>query len=105
MKRIFPIILSALFFLSFSTDILAQGTGRKTSVFYHHRSYTGRSRITPIHRSLSAKKQFMKQTGYTHGKPGYVVDHIVPLNRGGADSPSNMQWLDKEAAKAKDKWK
>ena len=105
MKKIFPIILSALLFLSFSTNIFARGTGRKTSGSYHHRSYTGHSRSTLIHRSLSAKKQFMKQTGYPHGRPGYVVDHIVPLNRGGADSSSNMQWLTKDAAKAKDKWK
>jgi hypothetical protein len=44
-------------------------------------------------------------TGKTYGAcPGYVVDHITPLKRGGADSPSNMQWQTKEAAKAKDKW-
>jgi len=28
----------------------------------------------------------MKQTGYLHGRPGYVVDHIVSLKRGGADT-------------------
>jgi hypothetical protein len=27
----------------------------------------------------------------------------VPLKRGGADSPSNMQWQTQAAAKAKDK--
>jgi hypothetical protein len=28
---------------------------------------------------------------------------VVPLKRGGADSPSNMQWQGNEAARAKDK--
>jgi 5-methylcytosine-specific restriction endonuclease McrA len=35
--------------------------------------------------------------------PGYVVDHIVPLKRGGADAPSNMQWQTIADAKAKDR--
>jgi len=57
-----------------------------------------------IKRSEEAKKEFMKQSGYPNGRPGYVVDHIIPLKRGGADSPSNMQWQTIEEAKAKDKW-
>ena len=44
----------------------------------------------------------MKQTGYPHGRPGYVVDHIIPLKRGGADEPWNMQWQTIAAGKAKD---
>jgi len=43
-------------------------------------------------------------TGQPRGAcPGYVVDHIVPLKRGGADLPSNMQWQTVEDAKDKDK--
>ena len=57
-----------------------------------------------IARSESAKKQFEKQTGYPNGRPGYVVDHIVPLKKGGADVPYNMQWQTKAEAKAKDRW-
>lgn len=54
-------------------------------------------------RSEAARDAFMRQTGYPHGRPGYVVDHIVPLACGGADSPSNMQWQTMGEAKAKDK--
>ena len=57
-----------------------------------------------IKRSSSARTAFMKQTGYSHGRKGYVIDHIVPLSKGGCDCPENMQWQTKEAAKAKDKW-
>jgi len=56
-----------------------------------------------IKRSPQARTQFLRQTGYPHGRPGYVVDHIVPLECGGADAPSNMQWQTAAAAKAKDR--
>ena len=56
-----------------------------------------------IYRSATAKHDFERQTGYPHGRPGYVVDHIRPLACGGADTPSNMQWQTVTAAKAKDK--
>jgi hypothetical protein len=62
-----------------------------------------------IARSSSAKERFQKShpcpsTGKTSGPcPGYVVDHIRPLKRGGADAPANMQWQTTASAKAKDK--
>jgi len=32
-------------------------------------------------------------TGLATGPcPGYIVDHIVPLWRGGSDNPGHMQW-------------
>src|SRR5947209_2474775 len=60
-------------------------------------------------RSSFARRQFQREhpcpaTGKATGAcPGYVVDHIVPLKRGGADSPENMQWQTVPEAKTKDR--
>jgi hypothetical protein len=56
-----------------------------------------------ILRSASARNAFLKTTGYPKGRPGYVVDHIIPLMCGGLDDPINMQWQTIEDAKVKDK--
>jgi hypothetical protein len=82
--------------------------GHKNSTSSHRKS-SSRCTTCPrdshgkIKRSPEARQQFMKHTGYPHGRKGYVIDHIVPLACGGTDSPSNMQWQTKAAAKAKDK--
>ncbi len=62
-----------------------------------------RTRKGRIARSEEAKRSFMKQSGYPHGRPGFVVDHIRPLACGGTDAASNMQWQPVTAAKAKDR--
>ncbi len=69
----------------------------------HSRSHAQRRSHGRIKRSAAAKHELMPQTGYPHGRKGYVVDHIKPLARSGADDPSNMQWQTKAEAKAKDK--
>jgi hypothetical protein len=56
-----------------------------------------------IQRSDAARHAFARQTGYPNGRPGYVIDHIVPLACGGVDVPSNMQWQTIAEGKAKDK--
>jgi hypothetical protein len=86
----------------------------------HSRSHNGRREASSasgaardshgrIKRSQKAKSEFEHQhpcpsTGKSRGAcAGYVVDHVKPLKRGGADAPSNMQWQTKQAAKQKDK--
>ena len=99
-------------------DAFARGSGGSHAT--DHDSFTGRShsKTDPgvlrdshghIKRSKAAKDTFKKNnpcpsTGESSGPcPGYVVDHVVPLKRGGSDTPANMQWQTKEEAKAKDK--
>ena len=55
-----------------------------------------------ILRSAEARHEFLRMTGYPHGRPGYIVDHIIPLECGGADTPANMQWQTVAEVKAKD---
>ncbi len=80
---------------------LSHGGGHHSSSYC---TYCARDSHGHIARSSEAKDQFMRETGYPHGRPGYVVDHVIPLHRGGADAPSNMEWQTKADAKAKDKW-
>ncbi len=112
-------------FLTCSFDLSAQryhhSTGKNystsTSAYHSHSGYSNhsgshrsnynygvpRDSHGRIKRSPKARYTFMKETGYSHGRKGYVIDHIVPLSKGGCDCPSNMQWQTIEDAKRKDK--
>ena len=102
MKRLLYILL--LFCLNLPMDSFA----RSDRILYGHQSNRTQNVIRNSHgrikRSATARREFMRETGYPHGRPGYIVDHIVALKRGGKDAPSNMQWQTKSEAKAKDKW-
>jgi hypothetical protein len=62
-----------------------------------------------IKRSTSAKNAFKHEhpcpsTGRNSGAcPGFVIDHVHPLECGGADAPLNMQWQTVAEGKAKDR--
>ena len=116
MKRL-SLLLLLVFSLLFPLESLEASRGssshrsssHRTSVSSHRSrrstmARTGRDKRGRIRRSPAAKKEFMRQSGHPHGRPGYVVDHKVPLACGGADDPSNMQWQTNAEAKAKDKW-
>jgi hypothetical protein len=69
----------------------------------------GRDARGRLKRCAAAKAAFERDhpcpaTGLSRGPcPGYVIDHIAPLKRGGLDDPSNMQWQTREAALLKDR--
>lgn len=61
-------------------------------------------------RSKAARLAFVKATACPatglHKLPckGWIIDHRVALCVGGADKPTNMQWMTVADAKAKDRW-
>lgn len=65
--------------------------------------------VTPAPRSTAARREFQRQhpCPSTHKQtgpcPGYVIDHVIALKRGGLDKPDNMQWQTLKDAKAKDR--
>jgi len=79
---------------------------------HHAQTYCAsceRDKRGKIKRSPQARAAFRRQhpcpsTNSTSGGcPGFVVDHVKPLKRGGADAPSNMRWQTVAEAKAKDR--
>ena len=74
-----------------------------------HSGHSSKNSHGKTARSMKAKDDFKHShpcpsTGRKSGAcPGYVIDHVQPLKRGGADAPGNMQWQTTAAAKAKDR--
>ena len=88
------------------TTRTSTSTGKHTARYSQAAARDPKGRIA---RSPAAKHDFQKShpcpsTGNASGAcPGYVIDHVTPLKRGGADKPGNMQWQTKQAAKEKDR--
>lgn len=72
--------------------------GETTYILGENYSTTG---LPKVQRSSSNKKEFLNSLGYESTPKGYEVDHIIPLSKGGTDSPYNMQLLTKDQHKAK----
>jgi hypothetical protein len=106
------LLVGALAWAMAAAAVAAPFAGDLRAVSAHAKSVLGpardaHGRIARDPRELSAfKKQHpCPATGRTYGScAGYVVDHVIPLKRGGADRPENMQWQTKAAAAAKDRW-
>ena len=71
---------------------------------YRLRDWRGRYIRCSAARAAFERDHPCPSTGEPRGAcPGYVVDHIIPLKRGGADLPENMQWQTLDEARDKDK--
>jgi 5-methylcytosine-specific restriction endonuclease McrA len=84
MTRTALVALALAFFISLTADAAPRRSAKQRADFV---------RLNPC-----------PATGKTRGAcPGWHVDHILPLKCGGADHPSNMQWLTVRQHKAKTK--
>jgi hypothetical protein len=48
----------------------------------------------------SPRREFARRSGFPEGRPGYVIDYIVPLRAGGSKSSDNMRWVPVDDASA-----
>lgn len=55
-------------------------------------------------RNPAVIREFEKQTGYPHGRKGFVADHKIPLCAGGPDSVDNLRWEEVKESYLKDKF-
>ena len=101
-----------LIFLLLSLLLMSPALAKDSYSGHHNSNYCStciRDSNGHIKRSPEAKAEFKKSnpcpsTGKSSGAcPGYIIDHVEPLKRGGADAPSNMQWQTIEDSKEKDK--
>jgi hypothetical protein len=112
MEKFFIFFIFSFIIIVFTMP-LQTFAGRHYGSTSHNKNYCtscSRDNNGHIKRSREARKEFRHSnacpaTGKTSGAcPGYVIDHKQALKHGGADSPENMQWQTKDAAKEKDKW-
>jgi hypothetical protein len=101
----FASVLILLCLLSPLDAFASRGHNHRSSL----RSYGPHASHGRYRRSTKAKNQFKRMhpcpsTGSPKGRcPGYVIDHVNPLECGGADAPFNMQWQTITDGKAKDR--
>ena len=90
------LILLALVSLLLSAP--AFGGGKKGVKMPEIRCVGCEGKPRTMKRNPRTRKEFMKKypcpsTGKRRGRcPGFALTYIVPLERGGLDHPSNMQW-------------
>jgi hypothetical protein len=118
LRRRATAILVMLLAMSAVATAWGRGSQRGSHSSRGYRSHAAHSRgshLSSRHAHRRMKRSARARDAFKHQQPcpatrrrsgvcpGYVIDHVRPLECGGADAPSNMQWQTVAAAKAKDK--
>lgn len=110
MRHVVTIAVLAFSLPSLAEYSLPHSSSSHSKHYSNYCSNCERDNNGHIKRSAEAKREFRKShpcpsTGKVSGAcAGYVIDHITPLKRGGADNPANMQWQTAEDARLKDRY-
>lgn len=74
--------------------MVGQAEARKRAATYVDSNGVKRVQKTgKIYRDYRAVNDFKRKNPKPNDGHAYDVDHKVPLSKGGADKPSNMQWI------------
>lgn len=89
MNRIITLLITILLLVSVSST-----EARKRSETYVDQDGVRRvQKSGKIYRDYKAVKKFKQKHPMPDDGHAYDIDHIKPLSKGGADRPSNMQWI------------
>ena len=114
-SRTLCLLFAACMLATLADDSTAKGGGKDGNAAQHSphksnyaagvpRDAHGRIARDPRSRNEFKRTHPCPSTGKSSGScPGYVIDHVQPLKRGGADTAANMQWQTKGAARLKDR--
>ena len=100
MKKMVIYLLFLFLSIGISFAQQKQTYKKNGTTYYSNETYstTGQPKVK---RSSTAKKEFLESKGYNNVPAGNQVDHIIPLSKGGADKPENMQLITTEEHKVK----
>lgn len=89
MSKIITLFIAGFLLVSITT-----AEARKRSETYIDKNGVKRvQKSGRIYRDYVAVKAFKKKNPKPNDGHAYDIDHVKPLSKGGADRPSNMQWI------------
>ena len=84
------ILVTLLMLLTFTANVEAR---KRAETYVDQNGVKRVQKSGKIYRDYKAVNDFKKKNPKPNDGHAYDVDHIKPLSQGGADKPSNMQWI------------